>query len=174
MTITKETLKKFQTSGKVKANVIIQKPKGNAVVKAYMRKPANNNAYIYCRVNADKQTSNSNNSLRMQRESCEEYCLKNGLNIVKSFEDNSVGVDLKRKEFVEMTNSLITGKANVKYIVVYSFDRFSRGRDMELYYELKERGIKLLSVTQPVVEGKYSKALKKLVSAYNKYLKTSV
>jgi site-specific DNA recombinase len=59
----------------------------------------------------------------------------------------------KNDERKEFQNMLTFAKRNdVSYIIVYSYDRFSRSGDNTIWLgrQLKEAGISIISVTQPV------------------------
>ncbi len=107
-----------------------------------------NNAFIYCRVNVNATTSGAG-SLKQQEQFCEKYCRQNNLNVVKVFSANESG-SINRKVFNKMINPLLKGKSNVKYIVVYGYDRFGRTGNISLIKELRKMGIQVCSITQPV------------------------
>jgi site-specific DNA recombinase len=109
------------------------------------------NAYIYYRVSSLKQETEGK-SLEWQKKICEEYCAKNGLVIVEYFGGihESAKTDEGRKEFMRMMDSVKKGKPKINHIIVYSYDRLSRSGDTSLIKELRELGIKIHAVTQPI------------------------
>lgn len=124
----------------------------NFAFKGQKAKPkTGNNAYIYYRVSSLKQEQDGK-SLEWQKKICEEYCQKNGFTIIEYFGGvhESAKTDEGRKEFMRMIDSVKKGKPKINHIVVYSYDRFSRTGDTSLIKELKERGVKIHAVTQPV------------------------
>jgi len=109
----------------------------------------NNNAVIYTRVSDYKQ--NDNTSLESQKKYCTEYTLQKNLNVLGYFggTHESAKTD-DRREFQKMLG--FVAKNKVTYIVVYSTDRFSRAgaSAIAIVESLRNRGIKVLAVTQPV------------------------
>ena len=83
-----------------------------------------NNAVIYTRVSSADQEDNT--SLASQKRYCEIYAQKRGLNVVGYFGGTyeSAKTD-DRKEFNRMLTFVKRSK-NVNYIIVYSYERFSR------------------------------------------------
>lgn len=109
------------------------------------------NAYIYYRVSSLKQEQDGK-SLEWQKELCDEYCQKKGFTVVEYFggKHESAKTDEGRKEFMRMIEAIRKGKPKVNHIVVYSYDRFSRSGDTSVMNELRELGVKIHAVTQPV------------------------
>ena len=108
-------------------------------------------AVIYTRVSTKEQAEN-NASLSTQKKYCEMYAKKRNLNIVEYFGGTyeSAKSD-ERKEFQKMINYVKRHKG-VAYIIVYSFDRFSRTGVNGSYIteQLKKQGVIVLSATQEV------------------------
>ncbi len=109
------------------------------------------NAYIYYRVSSLKQEMDGK-SLEWQKQICEDYCIRNGFTVIEYFggTHESAKTDEGRKEFMRMMESVKKGKPKISHIVVYSYDRFSRSGDTSLIKELRELGVKIHAVTQPV------------------------
>ena len=116
-----------------------------------------NNVVIYTRVSS-KEQAESNASLDTQLKYCKEYALRKNFNIVDYFGGTyeSAKSD-ERKEFNKMLTFLKRRK-NISYILVYSYDRFSRTGANAAYISsnLKKRGIHTLSVSQDVDTSKPS------------------
>lgn len=108
-------------------------------------------AVIYTRVSTKEQAEN-NASLETQKKYCELYAKKRKLNVVEYFGGTyeSAKSD-ERKEFQKML-SYVKRNNKIAYIIVYSFDRFSRTGANGSYIteQLKKRGIIVLSATQEV------------------------
>jgi site-specific DNA recombinase len=108
-------------------------------------------AVIYTRVSTKEQAEN-NHSLDTQLKYCKEFALKKGLDVIEKFGGTyeSAKSD-ERKEFGKML-SFVNRKKDVSYIIVYSFDRFSRTGANGAYIseQLKKKGIVTLSATQEV------------------------
>lgn len=83
-----------------------------------------NNAVIYTRVSSAEQEDNT--SLASQKKHCELYANRKGLNVVGYFGGTyeSAKTD-DRKEFNRMLTFVKRSK-NVNYVIVYSYERFSR------------------------------------------------
>jgi len=107
---------------------------------------------IYTRVSS-KEQADTNQSLEWQKKYCDEYARKNNFNVAGYFGGTyeSAKSD-ERKEFSRMLKYVRTCKQKVRYILVYSLDRFSRTGDSAIYIagELKKTGVNILAVTQPI------------------------
>ena len=91
----------------------------------------------------------SNNSVRLQRKRCREYCLKNRFNLVKEYVDDGFsGNNKNRPAMNKMLNGIDSKK--IKAVLVYKVDRL--GRDFEYLNDLRkkfeEKKVKLISATQ--------------------------
>jgi len=115
-------------------------------------------AVTYSRVSTNRQAIN-NHSLDTQEDACKKYCLQNDLKILESFGYTHESAKTEdRKEFQRMlsfirkTNLNKKAEYKVRFLVVYSIDRFSRGGNetFPLMAELKKLGVKIISVTAPV------------------------
>ena len=116
-----------------------------------------NNAVIYTRVSS-KEQADGNTSLETQMKYCKEYATKKGMNVVQSFGGTyeSAKSD-ERKEFNKML-TFLKRRNTISYIIVYSYDRFSRTGANAAYISsnLKKRGIHTVSVSQDVDTSKPS------------------
>jgi site-specific DNA recombinase len=103
-------------------------------------------AIIYTRVSTKEQAEN-NTSLSTQKEYCERFAKRKKLEVVSYFGGTyeSAKSD-ERKEFQKMI-SFAKRTKNIAYIIVYSYDRFSRTGTNAAYITkgLKECGIQILS-----------------------------
>lgn len=108
-------------------------------------------AVIYTRVSTKEQAEN-NASLETQLKYCKELANKKGLEVSEYFGGTyeSAKSD-ERKEFQKMLN-YVKRRSNVGYIIVYSYDRFSRTGANGAYIsdQLKRQGIVTISATQEV------------------------
>jgi site-specific DNA recombinase len=111
-----------------------------------------NDCVIYTRVSTKEQADN-NLSLETQKKGCQAHVLKLGYNVLAYFGGTyeSAASD-ERKEFKRMIEFCKKQKAKVSYIVVYSLERFSRTGDNAIWLsrQLRELGITIISVTQPI------------------------
>ncbi|WP_340154236.1 recombinase family protein [uncultured Winogradskyella sp.] len=108
-------------------------------------------AVIYTRVSTKEQAEN-NASLETQLKYCNELANKKGLEVAEYFGGTyeSAKSD-ERKEFKKMLN-YVKRRSNIGYIIVYSYDRFSRTGANGAYIsdQLKKQGIVTISATQEV------------------------
>ena len=108
-------------------------------------------AVIYTRVSTKEQAEN-NASLETQLKYCNELAKKKGLEVAEYFGGTyeSAKSD-ERKEFQKMLN-YVKRRSNIGYIIVYSYDRFSRTGANGAYIsdQLKKQGIVTISATQEV------------------------
>lgn len=113
-----------------------------------------NNAVIYTRVST-KEQAEGNASLETQKKYCLEFARKKELNVIAFFGGTyeSAKSD-ERKEFKKMLD-FVRQKKDISYIIVYSYDRFSRTGANGAYISnnLLKQGIMTLSVTQEVDPG---------------------
>lgn len=116
-----------------------------------VNKEKTDNCIIYTRVSTKEQESGY--SLDAQRKDCEEYAIKQGLNIMGYFGGTyeSAKTD-ERKEFNRMLSYAKKSKEKITYIIVHMLDRFSRSGANAIYIkeQLKDLGIYIQSVRQPV------------------------
>lgn len=90
-------------------------------------------------------------SIDQQRKAIEAFAKRNGLKIVAHYEDKAMtGTNDKRPGFQRMIQD--AEKANWKYIIVYSLDRFARDRYDSAVYKrkLKNCGVKVLSAMENI------------------------
>ena len=123
-----------------------------------------NQAVIYTRVSSKDQVEGA--SLSSQKKRCEEYAQKKGLDVVKYFGGTYESAKRDdRKEFQEMLTYVKKTKS-ISYIIVYSYERFSRTGNNGAYicerlYE--QHGISTVSVSQDIdpssITGSFQKDL---------------
>ena len=110
-----------------------------------------NNAIIYTRVST-KEQADTNTSLETQKKYCENYAKSNGYKVIGYFGGTyeSAKSD-ERKEFKRMLK-YVRQSGTVGYIIVYSYDRFSRtgSSAAQISQELNNQGIHVKAVTQEV------------------------
>ena len=136
----------------------------------------NRNAIIYTRVST-KEQADTNTSLETQKKYCENYAKSNGYKVVGYFGGTyeSAKSD-ERKEFKRMLKH-VRQSGSVGYIIVYSYDRFSRtgSSAAQISQELFERGIQVKAVTQEVdttsAAGKFQQNLFFMFSQFDNELR---
>ena len=111
----------------------------------------NNTAVIYTRVSSKEQFDN-NASLSTQLKYCQEYAIRKELEVLEYFGGTyeSAKSD-ERREFQRML-SYVKRRKNIGYIIVYSYDRFSRTGANGAYIseQLKKQGVAVISATQEI------------------------
>tara|TARA_Y100000385_G_C13102112_1_gene645211 strand:- start:9 stop:1604 length:1596 start_codon:yes stop_codon:yes gene_type:complete len=108
-------------------------------------------AVIYTRVSTKEQADN-NASLETQMKHCTKYAAEKELDIVEYFGGTYESAkNDERKEFQKML-SYVKRRKTIGYVIVYSYDRFSRSGPGGAFisHELKQRGITVVSATQSV------------------------
>ncbi|MBU3659047.1 MAG: recombinase family protein [Flavobacteriales bacterium] len=114
-------------------------------------KIAKTEAVIYTRVSTKEQADN-NASLDTQMKYCKKYAEEKGLDVVEIFGGTYESAkDDERREFQKML-SYVKRKKSIGFVLVYSYDRFSRSGPSGAFisHELKQRGVKVVSVTQSI------------------------
>jgi DNA invertase Pin-like site-specific DNA recombinase len=106
---------------------------------------------IYVRVSTKEQTENL--SLPTQLRACEEYCRRQGFEILQRFHEQ--GESAKTTDRSELQNLLKycrTHKGKVHFVIVYNLTRFAREKydHFALRAHLKSLGISLRSATEPI------------------------
>ena len=108
-------------------------------------------AVIYTRVSTKEQAEN-NASLETQLKYCKELAVKKGIEVLEHFGGTyeSAKSD-ERKQFQKML-TYVKRRKDIGYIIVYSYDRFSRTGANGAYIsdQLKKQGIVTISATQEV------------------------
>ena len=127
------------------------------VFKQFAKKAKNNTiglsnlAVIYTRVSS-KDQFDKNASLQTQLKYCLDYAERKDLKVVERFGGTyeSAKSD-ERKEFQRML-SYVKRKKDISYIIVFSYDRFSRTGANGAYIseQLKKQGIAIISATQEI------------------------
>ena len=108
-------------------------------------------AVVYVRVSTKEQTENL--SLPTQLRACEEYCRREGFEVLQRF--NEQGESAKTTDRTELQNLLKycrAQKGRVHFVVVYNLTRFAREKydHFALRAHLKSLGISLRSATEPI------------------------
>ncbi len=122
--------------------------RGNRVSK---EKNRNFNAVIYTRVSSKEQLDNM--SLETQLKGCRSFAEKCKYNVCGFFGGTyESAMSDERKEFVRMIDYVKKSKEKISYIIVYSLERFSRTGDNAIWLsrQLRELGVTIVSVTQPI------------------------
>ena len=101
-------------------------------------------ALLYRRVSTSNQKE-FGNSLSAQKSTLRDFCVKNGVGVVKEFEEDYSAKDFDRPAFKEMLEFAIENKNKIDYLLIVSWDRFSRNvyAALETIGQLKKLGIEV-------------------------------
>src|SRR6266566_1354325 len=105
-------------------------------------------AVTYIRVSTKEQTENL--SLSTQLKACEEYCERQGFEVLARFrEEGESAKTADRTELQELLHYCRANKGRVQFVVVFNLTRFAREKydHFALRAHLKSLGISLRSAT---------------------------
>jgi site-specific DNA recombinase len=134
------------------------------------------NAIVYTRVST-KEQADTNTSLTTQKKHCELYAKNNGYDIIAYFggtHESAKSDD--RREFKRMIK-FAKQSNSVGYIIVYSYDRFSRtgSSASQITSDLLKYGVQVKAVTQEVdtltPSGKFQQNLFYMFSQFDNELR---
>jgi site-specific DNA recombinase len=136
------------------------------------------NVVIYTRVSS-KEQADKNLSLETQLKAIDEYAVRNNLKVQAYFGGTYESAKSDgRKEFMRMLEYIKKHKGQIKQLLVYTIDRFSRtgGGAIKLTTDLRELyGVNVLAITQPTdtanPTGVFSQNMQLLMSQYDNDLR---
>jgi len=105
---------------------------------------------LMARVSSDEQAKGY--SLGVQSEALENYCSRNGIEIVHSFREDHSAKSFDRPAFKEFLEYLKRNKGCIDLLLFTSWDRFSRNA-MDAYHmidRLRKLGIEAQAIEQPI------------------------
>ena len=127
-------------------------------------------AVIYVRVSTKEQTENL--SLPTQLRACEEYCRREGYEVLERFtEQGESAKTTDRTELQRLLNYCRTHKGKVHFVVVYNITRFAREKydHFALRALLKSLGISLRSATEPIDDTATGKLMEGVLAAFAQF-----
>ena len=127
-------------------------------------------AVIYIRVSTKEQTENL--SLPTQLRACEDYCQREGFEIVERFkEEGESAKTTDRPELQRLLAFCRTNKGKVHFVVVYNLTRFAREKydHFALRAHLKSLGISLRSATEPIDDTSTGKLMEGVLAAFAQF-----
>lgn len=134
------------------------------LVEAFGKIPLEQRAVIYARYSTNCQKPES---LEHQRDRCNEFVAREGLTVVKIYEDaaRSGTQTATRDSYNQMLEDSALGLFSK--VIVFMFDRFSRNtRDfLNAEYLLNQRGVEVLSATEPNIPGPFGRQMKIMLVA---------
>jgi putative DNA-invertase from lambdoid prophage Rac len=121
---------------------------------------------IYARVS----TEDKDQTVDRQTLMCRRYCELKGHQVIGQFCDKMTGDSspFKREGFKSLLSQNIDG------IVIYSMDRLTRQHPLKVFKlinQVKERGLKIMSITEPIfnMEGDMAEPMQYLLTWFNNY-----
>jgi DNA invertase Pin-like site-specific DNA recombinase len=127
-------------------------------------------AVIYVRVSTKEQTENL--SLPTQLRACEEYCRREGFEVLERFnEEGESAKTTDRTELQKLLKYCRTHKGKVHFVVVYNLTRFAREKydHFALRAHLKSLGISLRSATEPIDDTSTGKLMEGVLAAFAQF-----
>jgi site-specific DNA recombinase len=128
-------------------------------------------AVIYCRV-SDPGQAEKDLSIPSQKKSLRKWAEANDYVVVREYVEPGVsGRDENRPEFRRMIGELLEDKVKAKVILVVHTSRFMRNSEASLVYRkrLERRGIKVVSIMQPIDDGPVGKLMETIFAAFDQY-----
>jgi DNA invertase Pin-like site-specific DNA recombinase len=127
-------------------------------------------AVIYVRVSTKEQTENL--SLPTQLRACEEYCRRQGYEILERFHEE--GESAKTTDRSQLQNLLTycrLNKGRVNFVVVFNLTRFARDKydHFALRSLLQSLGISLRSATEPIDDTSTGKLMEGVLAAFAQF-----
>ena len=127
-------------------------------------------AVIYVRVSTKEQTENL--SLPTQLRACEEYCRRQGYDVLARFnEEGESAKTTDRSQLQALLKYCRTHKGHVHFVVVYNLTRFAREKydHFALRAHLKSLGISLRSATEPIDDTSTGKLMEGVLAAFAQF-----
>ena len=127
-------------------------------------------AVIYVRVSTKEQTENL--SLATQLRASEEYCRRQGYEILERFhEEGESAKTTDRSQLQALLKYCRTHKGKVHFVVVYNLTRFAREKydHFALRAHLNSLGISLRSVTEPIDDTSTGKLMEGVLAAFAQF-----
>ena len=126
-------------------------------------------AVAYARFSSNNQRDES---IDAQLRAIQDYCERNDIKLVGVYTDEAQsGTTDDRDDFKVMIDDILRGKIDVDAVLVHKFNRFARNKyDSALYKKrLRDMGIKVISVTQPIDDSPEGRILESLIEAMDEY-----
>jgi len=127
-------------------------------------------AVIYSRVSTREQTQNL--SPATQERICRAYCDREHVVVAKVFvEQGESAKTTDRTKLLELLDYWRERKGDIKHVVVYRIDRFSREQYdyIVLAAQLKKYGVTLKSATEPISDDSTGKLMENILSAFAQF-----
>ena len=127
-------------------------------------------AVAYGRFSSSNQRDES---IDAQLRAIGDYCEREGIQLVEVYTDEAQSATTdNRDDFMVMIDALLKGKlTDIDAVLVHKFNRFARNKyDSALYKKrLRDMGIKVISVTQPIDDSPEGRILESMIEAMDEY-----
>ena len=127
-------------------------------------------AVIYVRVSTKEQTENL--SLPAQLRACEEYCRRQGYEVLERFhEEGESAKSTDRSQLQNLLTYCRLNKGRVHFVVVFNLTRFARDKydHFALRSHLQSLGISLRSATEPIDDTSTGKLMEGVLAAFAQF-----
>ena len=127
-------------------------------------------ALIYVRVSTKEQTENL--SLPTQLKTCEEYCRRQGYEILERFhEEGESAKSTDRSQLQKLLTYCRLNRGRVHFVVVFNLTRFARDKydHFALRSHLQSLGISLRSATEPIDDTSTGKLMEGVLAAFAQF-----
>ena len=126
-------------------------------------------AVAYARFSSNNQRDES---IDAQLRAIRDYCERNNIKLVEIYTDEAQSATTdNRDDFKIMIDDIFKGKIEIDTVLVHKFNRFARNKyDSAIYKKrLRDIGIKVVSVTQPIDDSPEGRILESLIEAMDEY-----
>jgi len=135
-----------------------------------------NGAVGYFRVSTAEQ-ANQNNSLPTQEAKFNNFCIHNGLTVVKIFTDKQSARTDARPEFQRMLAYCQQNRRKISHVVVADLSRLARNvlDQGQAIVSLKQWGIELASIDEPITDDTAAgKLARNMIASVNQFFSDSL
>lgn len=134
---------------------------------AFHQNAAKDKAVLYLRYSSENQTENS---IEGQRRECQAYAKQNNIQVIGEYVDRAkTGMSDDRPDFQRMIRD--SSGQSFGNVIVWKSDRFARDMADAINYQRKlmDNGVKLLSVTEPNLDGPIATLMSAFSLGINQY-----
>lgn len=128
------------------------------------------NAVIYCRVSSKEQVEGT--SLESQQIACREYAVRNHMNVVRVFVERGESAKFAdRPQLLDMLEFCAKPERGIEQVLVWKVDRLARnvGDHFNIKAGLMKRGIRVVSVTEPIDAKPEGKLLETILAGFAQF-----
>lgn len=128
------------------------------------------NAVIYSRVSSKEQVDGT--SLESQQIACKEYATRNHLNVVRVFVERGESAKFAdRPQLLDMLEFCAQREHGIEQVLVWKVDRLARnvGDHFNIKAGLMKRGIRVVSVTEPIDAKTEGKLLETILAGFAQF-----